>query len=140
MIFNCLFQIPPEIQIDLVGPRTPSPVEEECNLELPVSKKQYKFKVDYDQESVYKSAEEDDNEEDAEKKDKPCDCQMIDVATTPEMVSVRSILLIAKSNLNEHTGECRSRASTTAFETYRDGDNQSSGRKVELRYETFNQT
>ncbi|KAI2799886.1 Maspardin [Blomia tropicalis] len=43
---------PPEIQIDLVGPRTPSPVEE-SDLEIPsVPVKQYKFKVQYDADSM----------------------------------------------------------------------------------------
>lgn len=43
---------PPEIQIDLVGPRTPSPVEE-SSFELPSApQKKYKFKVAYDGESM----------------------------------------------------------------------------------------
>lgn len=56
-------QNPPEIQIDYAGPRTPSPIEE-SKFELKFTMKQYKFKVDFDQESIMEVDEEDDEEAD----------------------------------------------------------------------------
>jgi hypothetical protein len=48
---NDFENVPPEIQIDLVGSRTPSPVEESI-FDWSVNRKQYKFKNSYDQQST----------------------------------------------------------------------------------------
>ncbi len=45
-----LLKLPPAIQIDFVGSRTPSPVEESL-FDWSVTKKQYRFKTPIDQQS-----------------------------------------------------------------------------------------
>lgn len=90
--FNYSQQNPPEIQIDLVGPRTPSPTEEELNVELPVLTKQYKFKVEYDQETMFNEEEEEEEEEDdggSQQNYYESKSSVVDVATTPEMVFMK---------------------------------------------------